>query len=143
MKKISMLFTLLLFQTITAQEADVKTAIATFFEGMHNRNTLKIKSVCADGMLLQSISESKDGTKLTTDSVSGFLTSIAGIPADMKIEERLLGYTIQIDGAMAHAWTPYEFYINSKLSHKGVNSFQLFKDKGNWKIIYIVDTRRK
>ncbi|MEM0542129.1 hypothetical protein WFZ85_05850 [Flavobacterium sp. j3] len=56
-----------------------------------------------------------------------------------------MSYTIQVDGEMAHAWTPYEFYVNGKFSHKGVNAFTLFKDgsleASGWKIIHIVDTR--
>jgi len=143
MKKTIVIIALAFMQNLMAQEADVKRSITTFFEGMHASDTLKIKSVCSETMLLQSVSESKNGTKLVTEKVSEFYKSIAEIPAVMKIEERLLDYKIQIDGAMAHAWTPYEFYINGKLSHKGVNSFQLFKDNGIWKIIYIVDTRRK
>jgi hypothetical protein len=143
MKKLFLLSSLFLTQLIAAQEADVKKSISTFFEGMHASDTLKIKSVCHDSMSLQSVSEGRTGTKLTTEKASEFYKSIAEIPAGMKIEERLREYKIQIDGAIAHAWTPYEFYINGKLSHKGVNSFQLFKDNGVWKIIYIVDTRRK
>lgn len=143
MKNTLVVFTLLLTQMLIAQEADVKKSINTFFEGMHSADTLKIKSVCNDTMLLQSVSEGKGRTKLVTEKASEFFRSISEIPAGMKIEERLLDYKIQIDGAMAHAWTPYEFYIDGKLSHKGVNSFQLFNDNGVWKIIYIVDTRRK
>jgi hypothetical protein len=143
MKKIILLAVLFLTQILIAQDAEVKKSIDMFFEGMHTADTLKIKSVCTDTMILQSVGEGKNGAKLTTDKVSEFYKSIADIPKEMKIEERLLNYKIQVDGAMAHAWTPYEFYINGKLSHKGVNSFQLFKDKGIWKIIYIVDTRRK
>lgn len=143
MRRTLVIIALAFVQNIIAQEADVKKSISTFFEGMHTSDTLKIKSVCSETMLLQSISEGKNGTKLVTEKASEFYKSIAEIPATMKIEERLLDYKIQIDGAMAHAWTPYEFYINGKLSHKGVNSFQLFRDNGIWKIIYIVDTRRK
>lgn len=143
MKKTLVIIALAFVQSIMAQEADVKKSITTFFEGMHTSDTLTIKSVCSETLLLQSVSEGKNGTKLVTEKIPEFYKSIAEIPAGMKIEERLLDYKIQIDGAMAHAWTPYEFYINGKLSHKGVNSFQLFKDNGIWKIIYIVDTRRK
>lgn len=143
MKKIVLLSVFFLTQTLLTQDAEVKKSIDIFFEGMHTADTIKIKSVCADTMILQSVAEGKTGTKLTSEKASEFYTSIAGIPKDMKIEERLLDYKIQVDGAMAHVWTPYEFYINGKFSHKGVNSFQLFKDKGTWKIIYIVDTRRK
>ena len=143
MKKIFVLFALALSQILIAQEADVKKSITIFFEGMHTSDTLKIKSVCSDSMILQSVSEGKSGIKLSTERASEFYKAITEIPKSAKIEERLLDYKIQIDGAMAHAWTPYEFYVNGKLSHKGVNSFQLFKDNGIWKIIYIVDTRRK
>jgi hypothetical protein len=37
----------------------------------------------------------------------------------------------------------YKFYVGETFSHCGVNSFQLFKDKEGWKIIYLIDTRRK
>ena len=61
----------------------------------------------------------------------------------MQFEERLLGHTIHIDGPMAIDWTPYEFYVNGKKSHSGVNVFTLYKDNGQWKIVAIIDTRRK
>jgi hypothetical protein len=44
---------------------------------------------------------------------------------------------------MAHAWTPYEFYVNGKLSHKGVNAFTFFKKDNSWKIVHLIDTRIK
>lgn len=142
MKKLLVILIVCFAQNVIAQEADVKKTIQIFFDGMQKGDTLKIKSVCKD-MVLQSVGESTKGTTLTTENTADFLKSIASIPNDIKIEERLLDYKIQIDGSLAHAWTPYEFYVNGKLSHKGVNSFQLFKDNGNWKIIYIADTRRK
>ncbi|MEJ2163003.1 MAG: hypothetical protein P8X60_06715 [Robiginitalea sp.] len=67
---------------------------------------------------------------------------MANLPDTLQIQERLLDYQIQTDGAMAHAWTPYEFYLQGKLHHCGVNSFQLFHDGEGWRIIYLVDTRR-
>jgi hypothetical protein len=140
------IFTLLLIalsSIVSAQETEIKKSITTFFEGMHSRDTIKIKSVCNAPLLLQSVSSKNGKTMLQNESSNDFYKSIAAIPADMKIEERLLDYKIQYDGAMAHVWIPYEFYINGKLSHKGVNSFQLYNDNGIWKITYIIDTRRK
>ncbi|WP_225585112.1 hypothetical protein [Flavobacterium sp. MDT1-60] len=95
-------------------------------------------------MILQSISESTvKGNKLSDEGVKYFYKSIATIPSSMKFQEKILSYTIQIDGTMAHVWAPYEFYLNDKLSHSGVNTFTLFKEKDAWKIIYLIDTRRK
>jgi hypothetical protein len=102
-----------------------------------------MKSVCAEKMILQSVSESSKGTQLKNEKPQSFYQSIATIPATILFEERILNYSIQVDGAMAHIWTPYEFFINGKFSHKGVNAFTLFKENEQWKIVYLIDTRRK
>ena len=126
-----------------AQNQEVQKTIETFFEGFHAKDSSKIKSVCDEKMMLQSISETPKGSTLTSEKAAKFIKAIVSIPNKMTFQEKLLSYTIQVDGAMAHAWTPYEFYVNGKFSHKGVNAFTLFKDKDTWKIIYIIDTRRK
>lgn len=126
-----------------AQEKEIKRTIETFFEGFHARDTLKIKSVCHDSMLLQSISENSKAVKLTEEKVAMFYKAIASFPPQLKFEEKILDYTIRIDGTMAHAWTPYEFLIQGKVVHTGVNSFTLLFENDNWRIVHIIDTRRK
>ncbi|KAF2337615.1 nuclear transport factor 2 family protein [Flavobacterium nitrogenifigens] len=127
-----------------AQKQEIQKCIESFFDGFHQRDSAKIKLVCGDKIILQSISESTvKGNKLSNESAKEFYKSIASIPVSMKFQEKILSYNIQIDGSMAHVWTPYEFYINDKLSHTGVNAFTLFKEKDSWKIIYLIDTRRK
>lgn len=137
--------TLIFFFTtlIQAQKHEVQQTIETFFAGFHQRDSLKIKSICAEKMILQSISEGKKGTELHNELPSEFYKSIATIPNEVQFQEKILKYNIQVDGSMAHVWTPYEFYVNEKLSHSGVNAFTLFKEDNQWKIIYIIDTRRK
>lgn len=138
------LFFLLLGLSSNAQKHEVQKAIEIFFEGFHQKDSVKIKTVCADKMILQSISESSvKGNKLSNESAGEFYKSIATIPSTMKFLEKILSYNVQIDGSMAHVWAPYEFYLNDKLSHTGVNTFTLFKEKDSWKIIYLIDTRRK
>jgi len=114
-----------------------------FFKGFHARDSLKIKSVCSGEIILQSIAESPEGNFLSEVSSSAFYTSIATIPNDIQFSEKILSYSTQLDGSMAVVWTPYEFYKNGMLSHSGVNVFTLFKKNGLWKIIHIIDTRRK
>ena len=67
---------------------------------------------------------------------------MAEISKNLIFEERLLDYKIQQDGFTAQVWTPYEFYVNNKLSHSGNNAFSLVKENGAWKIIFIIDTRK-
>lgn len=127
-----------------AEKAEVKKTIEAFFDGFHKQDSTLIKQTVADKVTLQSIGMNREGkTTLRTDKFSGFLKSIVSIPETMKFQEKIKSYSIQIDGAMANAWTEYEFWVNDEMSHCGVNSFQLFKDAGKWKIIYLIDTRRR
>ncbi|MEN2415902.1 nuclear transport factor 2 family protein [Flavobacterium mesophilum] len=144
MRFIILLAFFLLGVSANAQKQEVQKTIEIFFEGFHQKDSMKIKSVCSDKIILQSISESSiKGNKLSDEKANAFYKSIASIPVNMKFQEKILSYNIQIDGAMAHVWAPYEFYLNEKLSHSGVNTFTLFKEKDSWKIIYLIDTRRK
>lgn len=143
MKKILFLFIFLFGISGYSQNQEVQKTIETFFEAFHAKDTVKLKSICSDKIILQSIQENTKGGKLSDELASEFYKSIASIPANFNFHEKILSYSIQVDGTMAHAWTPYEFYINDKFSHKGVNAFTLFKENDVWKIIYVIDTRRK
>ena len=143
MQKIVFVLLLVFSSSLYSQNEEVKQVIVTFFKGFHAKDSTIIKSVCAENMILQSIAESSKGSQIKNQNPQDFYRSIATIPSTMLFEERVLEYSIQVDGAMAHVWTPYEFYVNNKLSHKGVNAFTLFKDNGLWKIVYLIDTRRK
>ena len=144
MKTYIIIFLLVIGFSAHAQKQDVQKNIELFFEAFHQKDSVKLKSVCSDKMILQSISESKTkGNKLSDETAKEFYKSIASIPSNMKFQEKISSYNIQIDGSMAHVWAPYEFYLNDKLSHSGVNTFTLFKENDVWKIIYLIDTRRK
>lgn len=134
---------LLAITQVNAQNQDVQKTIETFFEGFHAKDTAKIHSVCSDKIILQSIAEGAKGTRLSKESTKEFYISIATMPREMVFQEKILSYNIQVDGAMAHVWTPYEFFLDGKFSHRGVNAFTLFKENSRWKIIYLIDTRRK
>jgi len=144
MKKV-ILFVFLFFVSLcNAQKQDVQRTIEIFFEGFHQKDTVKMQSVCSSKIILQSIIESAaKGNKLSDETANELYKSIVSIPSTMKFQEKIIRFNIQIDGAMAHVWAPYEFFVNDKLSHTGVNTFTLFKEKDTWKIIYLVDTRRK
>jgi len=126
------------------EEVAIKKVINLFFKGLQKRDTIALKKTVADNIILQSASFNSAGeSRLITEKISTFLKSISAKKKEDNWDERLKSYKIQIDGNMANVWTPYEFYLNYKFSHCGVNSFQLFNDGEQWKIIYLMDTRRR
>jgi len=144
MKKFIVFLLLISFTSVFSQEVEVKQAVDDFFVGLHKRDTLQFKKVCHVTINMQTIGKDKEQNNvLVSDEFNKFMKSIVSIPENVVLFEKLLDYKIQIDGPLAHVWTPYEFYVNGKLSHSGVNSFTLFKEKDAWQIIHIIDTRRK
>ncbi|MBT8206104.1 MAG: nuclear transport factor 2 family protein [Eudoraea sp.] len=126
------------------QEQEVKQTIMRFFEGFHKQDSLIMKSVIGPNPILQTLGRNKEGlTEIRNDSFDRLVEAIVSIPDTVKFEERIHSYQISIDGPMANAWTPYEFWLNDQFSHCGVNSFQLINDGSSWKIIYLIDTRRR
>ena len=126
-----------------SEEEAVKTAIMTLFDGMREADSAKVHSVFIDDVSMQTIAPGRNNEMmLQTGDLQRFLTSV-GTPHDRVYDERILDYQIKIDGAVASVWTPYKFYLGDQFSHCGVNSFQLMKGTEGWKIIYLVDTRRR
>ena len=147
MKKIVLIFIIISSLNLSAQtdeEYKVKYAIETFFNGFHKSDTLKMKSVMHPNMTLKSIQKNKDGVEvLISQNVSSFLSLVAQYAKLQNWEEELMSFDYKIDGNLAQVWVPYQFYLNGMLSHCGANSFQLFYENEKWKIISILDTRRK
>lgn len=125
-------------------EEDAIAIIDTFFDGFHQGDTLKMRSVMRKDMVMQTAFSNKEGKHMIHDgSAIDLLTAIAGRPEDQKWDERLLDYRVQIDGNLAHVWTPYEFWFNDDFSHCGANAFTLARTDSGWKIIHLIDSRRR
>lgn len=143
MKNIYLIIVLIYSLNNYSQNFEIKNTIVNFFEAFHKKDTLKLKQICHPLIKLQTINEGAKRTTIMEETKENFINTIALIPKEMQFEERILKYSIQIDGTMAHVWTPYEFYIDNKLSHTGVNSFTLFFENNKWRIVHLMDTRRK
>ena len=131
--------------TVKAQseQEQVKKAIQTMFDGMRAGDSSMVHSVFTDAAIMETIAANREGKmSLRKGSLKSFLEAV-GTPHDQVWDERILNYELKIDGAMAAVWTPYEFYAGKNFSHCGVNSFQLMKTASGWKVIYLVDTRKR
>lgn len=148
MKSLLFIFTVLFssvgFSQTEFTDKQAQEIVDIFFEGFHKGDTTIMKSVLAKKVPLQTAFTDKEGNhKVSDGDLENLLTAIANRPADQKWDERLLDYRVQIDGNLAHVWTPYEFWFNGNFSHCGANAFTLAKTDRGWKIIHLIDSRRK
>lgn len=137
----------LVAQVCNAQQDETKqiqTVINRFFQGMKVSDTTLVRSCFVSTPHLLTTFTRKGVSELHEESFKDFLKAIATPPpSGEEFNEVLESFDIKVDGSMAAAWTPYKFYIGKTFSHCGVNNFQLFKSPEGWKIVGIMDTRRK
>ena len=148
MKKAALLLLMAIFISLASSaqstEDSVRQAINNLFIGMKAGNASMIVSAFGDSAVLQTISRDKISGKIgvRNESVKDFAKSISKLAVNAA-DERITFSSIKIDADLASVWTPYQFYFNGKFSHCGVNSFQLVRINGQWKIQYLIDTKRK
>lgn len=144
--KLILIISLLIFSKLGLMAQNdtlaINQVITQLFNGMRSSDSNLVKNVFHTEATLQTVFTNKTGeTKLHKEQISEFVKAV-GTPHDGIWNEKITQTSIQIDGNLAHAWTTYEFYVDDRFIHCGVNSFQLVKFNNEWKIISIIDTRR-
>ena len=147
MKKYFLFFGLLTCASVVSNaqtsEDSVKAVVNTLFTAMKNANGALLRTTFSDSAVLQTIAMTKDGkTIIRNEKVEDFVKSINNLKKE-SADERIEFASIKIDGNLASVWTPYKFYFNGNFSHCGANSFQLVRFGTEWKIQYLIDTRRR
>ncbi|WP_232825973.1 hypothetical protein [Chitinophaga alhagiae] len=110
---------------------------------MKKADSAMVKDIFDENAIMQTVVMApNEGVIVRSASIQKFVTAV-GTPHTDVWDERITFDKVLIDGPLASVWTPYRFYLGDRFSHCGVNSFQLCKSEKGWKIIYLVDTRRK
>lgn len=115
-------------------EDQIKAVILKTFSAMKAVDTVALKSCFTTNALLNVSQIRPEGTIVREVPISKFVQSVLSRkPGDM--DERVLSWgPILIDHEIATAWVPYEFYLNGKFSHKGVDVFLFVKTGNEFKI---------
>lgn len=131
---------------MNAQENnDVLKPIYMLFEGMEKADTSLINNAFTKDAKMFTGYVNKNGEEVIKEgSLTEFITAIANKPKDdPKWIEKLYNTEFKVDGNIAQVWTEYSFFVGDEFLHCGVDAFQLIKIDGEWKIIHLMDTRRK
>ena len=130
-------------QATSTETQAIKQTVTQFFDGMRRGDSTLVRRTLAPCAVFHGLG-GKPGQPptLETERISGFLKAV-GTPHPEVWDERVQFERVLIDANLASVWAPYEFYLGSKFSHCGYDSFQLVKLADGWKIAHIIDTRRK
>lgn len=143
--KLRLLFALTLIPfAARAQSADEKAVTAVFqkmFDGMRNADSAAVRSVFAPGARFARVDERAQPPAVRYDSVGGWINGIAN--SAKRWDEQVYDVQVRVEGNIAQYWAPYTFYLDKKVRHCGVDSAELLKVGGEWKVIQLIDTQRR
>lgn len=124
-----------------AQNSDqqaVKHSLDIFFESISEQDSVKFKKVMdlRGQLYFTSVSDSP-----ASYGMSSFEKAMRRFDTSKSIVETAFGYDFRIQKSMATAWVPYEFIIDGKFSHCGIDIFTLMKQEDTWMIVSVAFTR--
>ncbi len=143
----SLALMLMLVAPLAAQQDTPKTpqdsvlaVVTRLFDGMKARDTTMMRTLFVPGAQFGGVPTVRQPSPFS--SADAWLASIGRTPAGTTLEEELHQPEVRVDGGLATVWTEYTFRIDGKLSHCGVDAFQLVRTPDGWKILFVSDTRR-
>lgn len=117
-------------------ESDVIAAAQKVFDGMAAHDAAMIRSAVLADARFYSV---RNDAAPTSTSAEDFITRITAMKNDLL--ERFTGKpTVLIKGRIAQVWSEYDFLLDGKFGHCGIDSFSLLKTNDGWKVASIVYT---
>jgi len=127
----------------TAEQAAVLAVVGRLFDAMRAGDSAAVRAVFHPDARLGSVGMREGAPVLRMEGSVAEFAKAVGTPHAEVWDERTANETVHVDGALAVAWTPYVFRLGDRVSHCGVNVFQLFRGADGWKIFSLFDTRRR
>ncbi len=126
----------LLSISIAAQKTDDKTAVLgvvqNLFDAMRAADAAAILATGTADNSLVAIQKGKDGkSKVSVISADGFTKFFIKPNA---VKEVMYDHKVAIDGDWAQVYGRYVFFVGDKISHCGINQFNLVRTDAGWKI---------
>lgn len=126
---------LLLFLASFVSAADDVSPVATaqkLFDAMKAHDGSAANALFLPGATLSSIGANG---KVSVSSTDDFSKRLSASKAEWL--ERIWKPKVLEQGAIAVVWAEYDFHLNGKFSHCGIDSFTLLKTDTGWKIASI------
>jgi hypothetical protein len=135
MRTVLMCALALLTPSLAAAQSDreaVVAAVQGFFDSMAARDTELAKRLLVLEGRFVLVNEQDGKTNVRTRSIQEFVDGLA--TGKGKLLERMWEPEVRVHGPLATLWTRYDFYVDGKFSHCGVDAFELVKTADGWKI---------
>ena len=119
-----------------SQQEDDKTAVLAsvqaFFDTMASRDVEGARRVLMLEGRMFSVRDQGGQAVARASTVEDYLKNLG--ERKQANRERMWNPEVRVHGAIASVWTPYDFWVDGKFSHCGIDIFDLVKTAEGWKI---------
>jgi hypothetical protein len=117
----------------TEEERAVLMAVQRFFDTMTSKNAAGARQVLDPEGDFVSVRWNSDGGRVVRRAPnSAYLRGLETETATYL--ERMWDSEVRVHGPIAIVWTPYDFHIDGKFSHCGIDAFQLLRTETGWTV---------
>jgi hypothetical protein len=118
-----------------SEKKEIHALVQQFFDVISNKDSIAYQNLFLKDGYRYTLSQGKDS--IVTRGASAF--SKPTFQAKVKYKEAMRpdGVKIEVHKNIAMAWVPYDFWVNDKFSHCGVDVFTYMKTSKGWKIAVI------
>jgi hypothetical protein len=122
--------------------AAVLAVVQRLFDGMRAGDSGAVRATFHPQALLATTLTREGAATVRIDTVDAFVRAV-GTPHPEVWDERVRKTRVELDGPLASVWAEYSFYAGAKFSHCGIDTFQIARDGNAWRIVALMDTRRR
>ena len=122
----------------TAADPTIVATVQRLFDAMAAHDTAVARTLLVPGTRFVSISNDTGPAIPRSQGDSAFLRMLAG--RSDRLLERMWAPVVQVQGRIASVWTPYDFHIDGRFSHCGIDTITLLRTDAGWRIAGLLYT---
>lgn len=113
----------------SAARRDVLGAVDALFDAMAKHDVDASRKLIVPGASFVVI---KPDGSVAIEHDSDYLASLGRHKEAFR--ERIWDAQVFVQGDLAQVWAPYDFHLDGKLSHCGIDSFSMVRGAGGWRV---------
>ena len=128
----------------SADHAEVMKTMQAFFDTMTAHDVEGARKVLQPQGRFHAMSMKDGKPDVRAFSNEEYFAQLQGDLSKRKLQERIWNPDVRINGLIATLIAPYDFWIDGKFSHCGVDTFDFIKTEEGWKIaggVYTVELK--
>jgi hypothetical protein len=122
-----------------AEEAAILAQVQRFFDGLGSQDAAAMEAALLPDAMLTAQRVQAEGKVVLSRRSGGAFVEMAKSQAGLN--ERMWDPVVMRRGPIAMVWAPYEFQLDGKTTHCGIDVFDMVKVDGTWKIAHLMWTQ--